>query len=152
MPLPSNVWIGDVNQANKVFFDADPTPFPVFAFRKFGAIKRSIPTRNSGTNAAQSGITIAMDTGSDLSSVELDIEVVYMTAANFAKLVTLFSTIGKVTYSPDNGITVYTCAWRPGPIGLRKDAGWLNYRGTLRLQVLSQLVGSGGVGGPGGGG
>lgn len=149
----SNVYISNLTGTTLIYFDVDPTPFPVFEPQMFGAKKRTIPTRNSTTNALQSGTTIVFNTGSDLSSTDLVLTIPYLTAANYVKLLSLFETADQqVLYSPDNGTTVYQCAWAPGPLGLKKDPGWLNYTGTIKLIVLTQTVGTGGAGGPGGGG
>ena len=148
----SNVYLADSGGANRVYFDVDPTPFPVFDPRKFGAIKRTVPTRNSSTNSIAPGTTVAFDAGSDISSSVLEISVQYMLASTFVQIFQKFTATSQVQYSPDNGQTVYLCQFMPGPLGLSKPPGWLNYAGKLRLQVLSQSVGSGGVGGPGGGG
>lgn len=151
-PDISGAYIANATGGQKIYFDADPTPFPVFAPKKFGSILRSVPTRNSSTATLLPGTTIAFDTGSDLSAVELDVHIPYLTPTNFITLFNLFTQVGQIQYSPDNGATVYLCVFRPGPLGLTKPEGWLNYSGTIKLQVLSQLTGTGGVGGPGGGG
>jgi hypothetical protein len=151
-PSISGAFLASPTFSTVVYFDVDPTPFPVFEPRKFGAIKRTVPTRNTATGGLLPGSTVAYDTGSDLSSVVLEITVPYLSAQNFVSIFDLFTTVSQVVYSPDNGQTQYLCAWIPGPLGLKKPAGWLNYSGVLRLQVLSQIVGAGGVGGPGGGG
>jgi hypothetical protein len=147
----SNFYLSGPNGANLFYFDVDPTPVPVPEPKMYGAVKRTIPTRNNATSALASGTTVVYNTGADLSSWVLKIKVPYMTPATYIQLLALFQTADQaVYYSPDNGLTVYQCAWTPAGLGISKPEGWPFYSGTLSLQVLAQTVGSGGTGGPGG--
>ena len=127
-----NFYIADSENNNKVYFDMIPTPpyFEPVPPRQQQSFQCILGYTGSSLVAGQK---VHFDAGTHYTGCVHILRLPYMTEATLTDLKAKYMVLENVVFSPDAGVSGYTCQWAPSGLNVNRNAGRQSYNVTIKL-------------------